>query len=140
MNGAYTPSLMKKMQHAITKKYSQGALKKMQENVSVVGSNRVLMKNGENGDNKKPEGVFNEAFRAPVTTRQYPTITAQDSMNIRGASEYLTSSDKIRQQILDNSNSSATVEQADSYRLNQLKDLSKKYSLDAVKGVINNKK
>jgi len=63
----------------------------------------------------------------------YPTITSTDSTKIRGAYEYLKSPDK--QKILDNSRSSATVEQADSYNLNKLRKMAGKYGLDAVKGV-----
>lgn len=214
MNGAYTPALMKKMTHPITKKYKSCALKKMEQDVKVVGNNRadsvltklsdtqytdhhvkdyVRRKNEQtykeianrpasadmtgqekdkglfrnlsasvgslktliqnignknnrvdnvlpkNGDDKRPEGVVQEAFKAPVTTTQYPTITSADSTKIRGAYEYLKSPDLKRQQILDNSGSSATVEEADSYRVNQLRNFSKKYGINAVKGVGNNK-
>ena len=137
MNGAYTPGLMKKMTHPITKKYKSCALRKMEQDVKVVGNNRVdnvLMTNGD-----KQEGVFQEASKAPVTTKQYPTITSPDSSKIKGAYKYLLKSDLERQKILDQSNSSATVEEADSYRLNQLKDYAKKYGLNAVKGVRNTK-
>jgi len=41
MNGAYTPGLMKKMTHPITKKYKSCALRKMEQDVKVVGNNRV---------------------------------------------------------------------------------------------------
>ena len=85
----------------------------------------------------KQEGVFQEAFKAPVTTKQYPTITSTDSTKIRGAYEYLLKPDSQRQQILKNSRSSATVEQADSYNLNKLRKMAGKYGLDAVKGVRN---
>ena len=41
MNGAYTPALMKKMTHPITKKYKSCALRKMEQKTEVVGNNRV---------------------------------------------------------------------------------------------------
>ena len=139
MNGAYTPGLMKKMSHPIQKKYCNNPTKQMGKSTHAIGHNRtdnVLLQSGE----QQQEGVFQEAFRAPVTTKQYPTITSADSSRIRGAYEYLKSTDQQRQQILDDGRSSATVEEADSYSVNQLINLSKTYGLDAVKGVGNNKK
>jgi hypothetical protein len=41
MNGAYTPGLMKKMTHPITKKHEASLLRKMEKDVKVVGNNRV---------------------------------------------------------------------------------------------------
>ena len=128
MNGAFTPGLMKKMTHPITKKYKSCALRKMEQDVKVVGNNRVdnvLMSNGD-----KPEGVIIDQTRNKTL---YPTITSIDSTGIRGSYKYLKSPDK--QKILDDSGSSATVEEADSYNLNKLRGYAKKYGLNAVKGV-----
>ena len=128
MNGAYTPGLMKKMTHPITKKYKSCALRKMEQDVKVVGNNRVdnvLMSNGD-----KPEGVIIDQTRNRTL---YPTITSADSTGIRGAYEYLKSDNP--KEILDKSGSSATVEEADSYNLNKLRGYAKEYGLDAVKGV-----
>lgn len=139
MNGAFTPKLIKNLKSAMKAKHAGSVLRKLEKDTNVVGNNRadnVLMKNG---DEQKQEGVFQEAFRAPVTTNQYPTITSADSTKIKGAYQYLKSTDSQRQQILDDSNSSATVNEADSYRVNQLRNLSKIYGLDAVKGVGNTK-
>ncbi len=47
MNGAYTPGLMKKMQHALPKRYCSNPTKQMGEATHTVGHNRtdnVLMK------------------------------------------------------------------------------------------------
>ena len=128
MNGAYTPALMKKMTHPITKKHKASVLRKMEKDTAVVGNNRVdnvLMSNGD-----KPEGVIIDQTRNRTL---YPTITSADSTGIRGAYQYLKSSNP--QEILDKSGSSATVEEANSYNLNKLRGYAKKYSLDAVKGV-----
>ena len=125
MNGAYTPGLMKKMTHPITKKYKSCALRKMEQDVKVVGNNRT--------DNVlKQEGVVMEANR-DTNKIIYPEITSKDSLGIRGAYEYLKTPDK--QQILDNSRSSASVKEADSFNLNKLRTDAKTYGLDAVKGV-----
>jgi len=128
MNGAYTPALMKKMTHPITKKYKSCALKKMEQDTKVVGNNRVDNVLAKNGD--KQEGVIMDQTRNKTL---YPTITSADSTGIRGAYEYLKSPNK--QQILDNSRSSASVKEADSYNLNKLRSYANTYGLDAVKGV-----
>ena len=80
----------------------------------------------------KQEGVYQEGTRSNKK-QIYPTITSTDSTKIRGAYEYLKSPNK--QKILDQSGSSATVEQADSYNLNKLREMAGKYGLAAVKGV-----
>jgi len=139
MNGAFTPKLIKNLKSAMKAKHAGSELRKLEKDTAVVGNNRVDNVLMQNGDDKKPEGVFQEASKAPVTIKQYPTITSADSSKIRGAYQYLKSTDPQRQQILDDSGSSATVEQADSYRVNQLRDFSKIYGLDAVKGVGNTK-
>ena len=138
MNGAYTPGLMKKMTHPITKKHKASLLRKMEQDVKVVGNNRVdnvLMTNGD-----KQEGVIMETVPGGVMSANrdtnkiiYPEITSRDSLGIRGSYEYLKSDNP--QKILNNSRSSATVEEADSYNLNKLRGYAKKYGLDAVKGV-----
>ena len=50
MNGAYTPGLMKKMQHALPKRYCNNPAKQMGAATHAIGHNRtdnVLMQNGE---------------------------------------------------------------------------------------------
>ena len=140
MNGAYTPGLMKKMTHPITKKHKASLLRQMEQDVKVVGNNRVDNVLTKNGDNKKQEGVIMETVPGGVMSANrdtnkiiYPQINSADSTKIKGAYEYLKSNNK--QQILDNSRSSATVEEADSYNLNKLRNLAKTYGLDAIKGV-----
>tara|TARA_R100001224_G_C3981289_1_gene136012 strand:- start:278 stop:715 length:438 start_codon:yes stop_codon:yes gene_type:complete len=134
MNGAFTPKLIKNLKSAMKAKHAGSVLRKLEKDTKVVGNNRadnVLMKNG---DEQKQEGVIMEANRNTNASRIiYPTITSADSTKIRGAYEYLKSPDK--QQILDNSRSSATVDQADSYNLNKLRKLAGTYGLTAVKGV-----
>ena len=113
---------------------STAYLKKIEQNTKVVGNNRVDNVLTKNGDKKKQEGVIMETVPGRNTNKIiYPEITSRDSTGIRGAYEYLKSSNK--QQILDNSRSSATVKEADSYNLNKLRGYAKKYGLDAVKGV-----
>lgn len=142
MNGAFTPKLIKNLKNAMKAKHAGSVLRKLEKDTSVVGNNRadnVLMKNG---DKKKQEGVIMDTVPGGVMQANrdtntseiiYPTITPADSTKIRGAYEYLKSPNK--QQILDNSRSSATVDQADSYNLNRLRNLAGTYGLDAVKGV-----
>tara|TARA_B100001778_G_C18551815_1_gene613468 strand:+ start:168 stop:593 length:426 start_codon:yes stop_codon:yes gene_type:complete len=130
MNGAFTPKLIKNLKSAMKAKHAGSVLRKLEKDTKVVGNNRVdnvLMKNGD-----KQEGVIMEGSR-DTNKIIYPTITSTDSTGIRGAYEYLKSPNK--QQILDNSRSSATVEEADSYNLNKLRGYAKEYGLDAVKGV-----
>ena len=132
MNGAFTPKLIKNLKSAMKAKHAGSVLRKLEKDTSVVGNNRadnVLMKNG---DKKKQEGVIMEASR-DTNKIIYPTISSADSTKIRGAYEYLKSPNK--QQILDNSRSSATVEEADSYNFNKLRNLAGTYGLTAVKGV-----
>ncbi len=140
MNGAFTPKLIKNLKGAMKAKHAGSVLRKLEKDTAVVGNNRVdnvLMKNG---DNKKQEGIIMETVPGGVMSANrdtnkiiYPQITSADSTKIRGAYEYLKSPNK--QQILDNSRSSATVEEADSYNLNKLRNLAKTYGLDAIKGV-----
>ena len=135
MNGAFTPKLIKNLKSAMKAKHAGSALRKLEKDTAVVGNNRVdnvLMKNG---DKEKPEGVFQEAFKAPVITKEYPTITAPDSSRIKAAYKYLLQPDLKRQQILDDSGSSASVDEADSFRVNQLRKLRDTYGMDAIKGV-----
>ena len=80
----------------------------------------------------KQEKVYAEGTRSNKK-QIYPTITSTDSTKIRGAYEYLKSPDK--QKILNQSGSSATITQADTYNLNKLRKMAGKYGLDAVKGV-----
>jgi pyruvate-formate lyase len=130
MNGAFTPKLIKNLKGAMKAKHAGSVLRKLEKDTAVVGNNRVdnvLMKNGD-----KQEGVVMEASR-DTNKIIYPEITSRDSTNIRGAYEYLKSPNK--QQILDNSRSSATVEEADKYNLSKLRTYAKQYGLDAVKGV-----
>ncbi len=125
MNGAYTPNLIKKLKGAMKAKHAGSVLRKIEKDTDVVGNNRV--------DNVlKQEGVVMEASR-DTNKIIYPEITSKDSTGIRGAYEYLKSPNK--QQILDNSRSSASVKEADSYNLNKLRSYAKTYGIDAVKGV-----
>lgn len=125
MNGAFTPNLIKKLKGAMKAKHAGSVLRKIEKDTDVVGNNRV--------DNVlKQEGVVMEASR-DTNKIIYPEITSKDSTGIRGAYEYLKSPNK--QQILDNSRSSASVKEADSYNLNKLRSYAKTYGIDAVKGV-----
>ena len=140
MNGAFTPKLIKNLKGAMKAKHAGSALRQMEKDTAVVGNNRVdnvLTKLSDkdlalksNGNQEKLPSVVKEKSRDKII---YPTITSADSTKIRGAYEYLKSPDK--QQILDNSRSSATVEEADKYNLSKLRNYAKQYGLDAVKGV-----
>ena len=112
MNGAYTPGLMKKMTHPITKKYKSCALRKMEQDVKVVGNNRVDNVLMTNGDNKKQEGIIIDQTRNRTL---YPTVTSADSTGIKETYKNYKSSPKEN--------------------LNKLRGYAKKYGLDAVKGV-----
>ena len=143
MNGAFTPKLIKNLKGALKAKHAGSALRQMEKDTAVVGNNRVdnvlaklsdknlaLQSNGDDQE-KLPDVVMEKSSGRRI----YPQITSADSTKIKGAYEYLLKSDAGRQQILDNSRSSATVEEADSYNLNKLRNLAKTYGLDAIKGV-----
>ncbi len=140
MNGAFTPKLIKNLKGALKAKHAGSALRQMEKDTAVVGNNRVdnvLAKLSDknlalqsNGDQEKLPSVVKEKSSGKII---YPTITSADSTKIRGAYEYLKSPNK--QQILDNSGSSATIEEADSYNLNKLRSLRDTYGMDAIKGV-----
>ena len=133
MNGAFTPKLIKNLKGAMKAKHAGSALRKLEKDTAVVGNNRVdnvLMQNG-NDQEKLPNVVMEKSSGRRI----YPQITSADSTKIKGAYEYLLKSDAGRQQILDNSGSSSTVEEADSYNLNKLINLKNIYGMDAIKGV-----
>ena len=143
MNGAFTPKLIKNLKSAMKAKHAGSALRQMEKDTAVVGNNRVdnvlaklsdknlaLQSNGDDQE-KAPDVVMEKSSGRRI----YPQITSADSTKIKGAYEYLLKSDAGRQQILDNSGSSSTVEEADSYNLNKLINLKNIYGMDAIKGV-----
>ena len=60
MNGAYTPGLMKKMKHPITKRYCSNPAKQMGESTHTIGHNRtdnVLLQTGKKSVSEIKENI-----------------------------------------------------------------------------------